>query len=96
VEHDAIRDLETLEHFFGVLHHRLELGGRLGRCGHLHQLDLVELVLADHPLHVLAVGAGLAPVARRERGVAPRQRGLGQHLTRMQRRQRDLRGRDEI
>ena len=46
---------------------------RVGRAEH-HQLDLVELVLADQAAHVRAVRAGLAAETRRVRGVADRQR----------------------
>ena len=49
------------------------LGDRvLGRAEREH-LDLVELMNADDALGVLAVGAGLAPKARREPDVAQRQ-----------------------
>jgi len=52
----------------------LERGVRVGRAHDLHQLDLVELVLADHPARVLAVGAGLRAKARRVCDIAQRQR----------------------
>src|SRR5262249_60035220 len=63
----AIRQLEALQHGFRVGHHRFELGIGLSRRRQLHELDLVELMLAVDALHVLAVRAGLAPVTRRER-----------------------------
>src|SRR5207237_7857325 len=86
---DAIRQLEPLQDRLRLAHHRLQLVVPLGRRRQLHQLDLVELVVAKDALHVLAIGAGLATVARREGGVAPRQRSLRQHLAAMQRAQRD-------
>src|SRR4030095_15392840 len=69
---------------------------RLSRRRELHELDLVELMLAIYALHVLAVRTRLAAVARRERGVAPGQRRLGQRLAGVKRRQRDFRRRNEI
>src|SRR6185503_4799844 len=63
VQHHAVGQLEALEDLFRVAHHGLQLViGLVGR-GHLDQLHLVELVLANHPLHVLAVGARLAAIA---------------------------------
>src|SRR2546430_4409611 len=64
-----IRNLEALQDGLGVRDHRLQLRIGLGRGRELHELDLVELALALDALHVLAVRARLAPVARRERGV---------------------------
>ena len=46
----------------------------------LHQLDLVELMLADHAARVLAVAARLGAEARRVRGELDRQRVGGKDL----------------
>ena len=59
-----------------------------GRVAVDEQLDLVELVHAEHALRVLAGGARLAAEARRERGVAQRQ--LVQDLAHVEARERDL------
>src|SRR5439155_913848 len=92
----AVRELEALQHRLGVPHHRFQLVGGLGRRRELHELHFVELVLAIDPFHVLAVRPSVAPVAGRAGRVAARERGLRQHLARMQRGERDLRRRDEI
>ena len=62
----------------------------------LHQLDLVELVLADHAARVLAVAARLRAEARRVRGQLERQRVGGEDLVAHDVGQRDLRGRDQV
>ena len=95
-QHHAVGQLQALQHLFGVGDHRLQLvHRRLGRR-QLHQLDLVELVLADEAAHVLAVGAGLGAEAGREGDVLPRQVGRLQHLVAVQVRERHLRGRDQV
>ncbi len=92
----AIGDLEPLEHAAGAGDHPLELVvARLGRR-EVHQLDLVELVLADQPAHVLAVRSGLAAEAGREGAVADRQRRLVEDLVAMQVGHRHLGGRDQV
>src|SRR3989441_1044746 len=96
VEHHPIGELEALEHRLGVPDHGLQLVVRLRGRRDLHQLDLVELVLSDHALHVLAVRPRLAAVARRERHVATRERRLGEDLTRVERRHGHLGGGDHV
>ena len=93
---DPIWQLQALQDLFGVRHHRLELVVRLLRRRELYQLDLVELVLAVDALHVLAVRSRLAPIRRRECRVAKRERRFAQHFAAVHRRQRHLRGRDEV
>ena len=57
----------------GVGDHALERVHRLLGLGELHQLDLVELVDADHAARVAAGRAGLLAEARRVGGVVQRQ-----------------------
>ena len=93
-EHRPVRELERLEDPLRVPRHGLELVvGGLGRR-HLHELDLVELVLAEEAPRVLPVRPGLAAVARREGGVLPRQRLAREDLASVQRGQRHLGGRE--
>ncbi len=94
--HHAVRQLEPLQHRLRAPDHGLQLVVGLAGRDDLHHLDLVELVLADHPLGVLAVGARLAAIAGRERAVSSRQLGLGQDLGPVQRGERDLRGRNQV
>src|SRR3989449_2535970 len=96
VEHHPIGELEALEPLLGVPDHGLQLVVRLRGRRDLPQLDLVELVLPDHALHVLAVRPRLAAVARRERHVAAGERRLGEDLTRVERRHGDLGGGDHV
>ena len=93
---DAVGQLESPQNRLGVLDHGLELVVRLRRRRELDQLDLIELVLAVDSLHVLAVRSCLPAIAGRERGVAPRQRVLGQHLSAVKRRERDFGGWDQV
>ena len=62
----------------------------------LHELDLVELVLADQTAHVLAVRAGLAAEARRVGGVADRQLAAVEDLAAVEVGQRHFRRRHQI
>ena len=64
--HDAVGQLQPLQHRLGAADHALVLGLRLLRRGDADQLDLVELVLADHAPGVLAGGAGLGAEAGRQ------------------------------
>ena len=75
--HDAIGEPEPLQHGLRIGHEQLELGVRLLGSRDVHELDLVELMLADHAARVLAVGAGLGPEARRVRHQPHRQREGG-------------------
>jgi hypothetical protein len=61
----------------------------------VHELDLLELVLADHAACVLAIRAGLRPEARRMRGVPARQRVCLEDLLAREVRHRNLGGRDQ-
>ena len=55
-----------------MVRHFLQLRERLLRLGELDHLDLVELVLADQPFDVLAVGAATpALLWKRLIGCAP-------------------------
>ena len=62
----------------------------------LHELDLVELVLADQPAHVRAVRAGFAAEARRVGGVLQRQEPAVEDLAAIQIRHRHLGRRDQV
>ena len=66
----------------------------VGRAVREH-LDLVELVHAEDAARVLAVGAGLAPEARRVARVARRQRVGVERVAAVQRRERHLARADE-
>src|SRR6516164_4088879 len=73
-QHDgAIRQAELLQHLLGAPGHALVLGVRLLGRGDAHQLDLGELVLADHAARVLASRARLGAEAGRPGGDADRQ-----------------------
>ena len=74
----------------------LQLGLGLFRGGEGHQFDLVELVLADDALGVLAVGAGLAAEAGGEGAVAQGQLVAGDDLVAVQVGHRHLGGGDEV
>ena len=90
-----IRQAEALQHFLGARRHALVLGvGLLGR-GDADQLDLGELVLADHAARVLAGRARLGAEARREGGEAQRQLLLVEHRVVHQVGERHLGGRDQ-
>ena len=60
-----------------------------------HQLDLLELVLAEHSARVAARRPGLGAEALRVRGQPHRQRLRVQQLARVQGRQRHLGGRNQ-
>ena len=59
-------------------------------------LDLVELVHPEHAAHVLAVGARLAPEARRVARVPQRQIGLLDDLPHVEGSERHLGGAHEV
>src|ERR1700722_10962203 len=73
---DAIVQIEPAQHLLGAGEHALVLVPALLRRRDRHELDLGELVLADHPARILAGGAGLGAEARRERRHPHRQLGL--------------------
>src|SRR6266853_1898986 len=62
---DPIMNPEPLQNGFGVARQRLEFVVRMLRQGIFHQLDLLELMLADYAARVLAVTAGLGTKAWR-------------------------------
>ena len=64
--HHPVGQLQPLQHGLGATDHALVLGLRLLRRGDADQLDLGELVLADHALGVLAGGTGLGAEAGRQ------------------------------
>ncbi|CAG7651095.1 hypothetical protein SBRY_50523 [Actinacidiphila bryophytorum] len=74
----------------------LVLGFRLLGSGEDEHLDLVELVHPEDAAGVLAVRAGLAPVAGREAGIAQRQPGRVDDLVHVVGGQRDLGGADQV
>ena len=94
--HRAVRQLETLEHFFRVQRQRFELVVRLLRRRQLDELDFVELVLANQSADVLAVRSGFASEARRVGGVADRQLAAVENLAAVQVRQRHFGRRNQI
>src|SRR5579871_2001706 len=73
---DAVVQIQPAQHLLGARQHTLMLVlALLGRRDR-NELDLGELVLADHAARVLAGGTGLGAEARRERREAHRQFGL--------------------
>src|ERR1035438_6347023 len=64
-DHGAIVQAELLQDLLGVASELVVLFVRLLGLGELHQLDLLELVLADDAAHVLAIRTGFAAEARR-------------------------------
>ena len=71
--HDAIGQVESFQHGLGAGDHALVLVRRLLGRGDRDQLDLGELVLADHAAGVAAGRARLGAEARRAGGDAHRQ-----------------------
>src|SRR5215217_1849847 len=71
--HDAIGQIEALEHFLGAAEHALVLVRRLLRRCDRDELALGELVLPQHAPRVLAGSARLGAKARGERGHAERE-----------------------
>ncbi len=74
--HHAIVQIELLQHVLGAFQHALMLGLRLFRRRDRNQLDLGELMLADHAARVLAGRARLGAEARRAGGQTHRQCGF--------------------
>ena len=91
----AVRQLQQFQHFRGVARQFLERGIGLVRPHDLHELDLVELVLADQSARVLAVGAGLRAEAGRVRDQLERQFGRIEDAVAREVGQRHFRGRDQ-
>ena len=76
-EHDGAEGkLESFQHVLGAFCHALMLFRRLLRRGDGDELDLVELMLADHAAGVFAGGAGLGAEAWRAGGDADGELGL--------------------
>ena len=69
---DAIRQLQLLQYDLRVAGELLERVHRGTGCYELHEFDLFELVLANHPPRVLAVGARLGTKTRRVCDIANR------------------------
>src|SRR5579883_1079432 len=72
-QHHPVGKAEALQHRLGAGRHALMLLARAVGMRDRDQLDLAELVLADHAARVLAGGAGLRAEAWRPRGEAERQ-----------------------
>src|SRR2546425_6027997 len=81
--HDAMVQSEPLQWRLRVANQLLQGRVRVLRTLEPDQLDLVELVLPDDPLRVLAVAARLAAEARRERGVLQWELGALEDLVAM-------------
>jgi hypothetical protein len=79
-----------------VPHHLLVHGVAFVRARYHHELDLLELVLADHAAHVLAVTAGLGAEAGRVRGQPHRQRRVLDDFVAHEIGQRNLGSRDQV
>src|SRR6185437_13686098 len=75
-QHHAIGEPETLQHLFRTNRHPLVLLHRAVRMRNRYQLDLGELMLADHAARVLAGGTSLGAEARGPGGDPQRQIGL--------------------
>ena len=82
--HHSVRQVEVAHDLFFDGHEELQLVPARARMAEGEHLDLVELVHAEHAAHVLAVGARLAPEARRVARVPERQRALVDDLAHMQ------------
>ena len=94
--HDAVRQPEPLQHLAGVAGQFLQRRVGIPRPDHVHQLDLVELVLPDHAARVLAVGARLGTEAGRV-GHEPQRQGVRfDDLLAHQVGQRHFRRRDQV
>ena len=93
--HGAVWQAEPLQHFLCALRHALVFGDRAFLVGDGDQLDLVELVLAQHAAGVAAGRARFRPEARGERGEPQRQPVMRDDLLAHQIGQRHLRRRDE-
>src|SRR5205823_2446493 len=80
----------------GVARERLVLLPRPLRQRELHELHLLELMLADQAARILPRRAGLAAEARRVRTEPARERGRVEDLVAIEIRDRHLGGRDEV
>ena len=93
--HHAVVQVEPPQDFLGAGEHALVLVAALLRRGDGDELDLGELVLADHAAGVLAGGARFGTEAWRAGGEAQRELALGENFFTHEVRQRHFRGRDE-
>ena len=94
-QHDPVGQAQAPQHLLRRRRHALMLGGGLLRRRDGDQLDLVELVLAEHPARVLARGPGLGAEAGGVRREAHGQLALVDDLARDEVRERHLGRRDE-
>ena len=92
----AIRQLEFFQYRLGVADQLLERVVRSVRVHDLHQLDLVELMHANHASRVLAVAPRFRPEARRMRRHLQRQLFRRQDLVAHQVGQRNLGRRNQV
>ena len=60
-DHHPVVQAQLLQHFFRIVQQTLQLVVGVLRQGELHQLHLVELVLANQAPDILAVGTRLGP-----------------------------------
>ena len=93
--HRAVMQAEPPQHFLGAAGHALVLVDRLFRRGDRDELDLGELVLADHAARVAAGGARFGAEARRAGGKPHRQFFLVEDGLAHEVGQRDFGGGDE-
>ena len=70
---DPVRQLEKLQHLFGITEQGLEFVPGILRTGELDQLDLLELMLANQAAGILAVGPCLGTKAGGVGGILDRQ-----------------------
>ncbi len=93
--HYAVRDLESPQDLFRILNHFFQLVVGILGLGNLHQLHLIELVLAHQAAHVLTIGPGLATKTWGISNVVQREKVSLQNLIPMNVGQRNLGGRNE-
>src|SRR6266567_4770774 len=92
----SISQPKLFKHHFGVMRQRLQFIVRVLGPSDLHKLDFVELMLANQPSSVFAVASRFGPEARRIRGHLDRQARAVEDFVRVDVRQRDFGGRDQI
>ncbi len=95
-QHLAVRQAQLFQHHFRTAGHAGVLGVAVFRAADRHQLDLLELVLADHAAHVTAAAASFGTEAHRVGGHAQRQALGVDDLVTHQVGQRHFRGRDQV
>src|SRR5215831_16517389 len=92
---DTIRKAKPFQHFLRAGGHPLVLGLRIFGASDRDELDLFELMLADHAAGVLPRRAGLRAEARGPGGVAQRQSALVEDLSSREIGERHFGGRDQ-